>query len=134
MYQGYLVKIGSTELDFKWINYADYSITPNQRQDLDSFRDNNGYLHRTVLPHTATKIEFNTPPMPESSKMELFGIFENNFTNKQERKLTINYYSPDTSTYKTAEVYMPDVQFQLQTVDEHGQLWYDTMRIAFIEY
>ena len=54
MYQGYLVKIGNIKLEYKYIQYGSYTVTPNQRQDLDSFRDNNGYLHRTVLSHIAT--------------------------------------------------------------------------------
>lgn len=134
MYQGYLVKIGNIKLDYKYIQYDSYTVTPNQRQDLDSFRDNNGYLHRTVLPHTATKIDFETPPMPESAKMALFGMLNSHYTNALERKLEIEYYSPDTSAYKTATVYMPDVDFKLRTVDDQGQLWYDSIRIAFIEY
>ena len=60
-YKGYLLKINGTELPGQYIQ--DYSSTPNQAQDKDSYQDLTGELHREILPHTRSKIEFKTPPM-----------------------------------------------------------------------
>lgn len=133
-FQNYLMRIGGTALPYDLIQIGSYKATPNQRQDLDSYRDNSGFLHRNTLAHTATKIEFNTVPMTEAQKESLMQIFRSNFSSEKERKLSANYYDPETSTYKTGTFYMPDIEFQLYTVDEHGVLWYDSFRVAFIEY
>ena len=57
-YKGYLLKINGTELPGQYIQ--DYSSTPNQAQDKDSYQDLTGELHREILPHTRSKIEFKT--------------------------------------------------------------------------
>mgnify|MGYP000066748476 CR=1 FL=1 len=65
-YKGYLLKINGTELPGQYIQ--DYSSTPNQAQDKDSYQDLTGELHREILPHTRSKIEFKTPPMSLEEK------------------------------------------------------------------
>ena len=61
-YQGYHIKFSdNTTLPYNYMSHGSYQSTPNQRMDLDSYRDGNGILHRTALPHTATKIEWETP-------------------------------------------------------------------------
>lgn len=134
MYNGYLMKFDSSVLPLDLVQLGTYQITPDQRQDLDSYRDNRGQLHRNVLAHTASKIEFQTVPMTESNKIALMGLFRTHFIVEKERKLNVTYYDPETSEYKTGTFYMPDIQFPLYTVDEQGVLWYDSFRVAFIEY
>ena len=131
---GYLMQFGSQRLPLDLVQLGTYNITPDQRQDLDSYRDNNGVLHRNVLGHTASKIEFQTTPMRESDKVRLMNLLTGHFTNEKERKLDAGYYDPVSSEYKTGTFYMPDPQFTLYTIDEHGELWYDSFRLAFIEY
>ena len=65
-YAGYLIKVGGadgTVFPMKYIRVETYKCTPNQRIDQGSDSDATGTLHRTVLPHTRTKIEFETPQM-----------------------------------------------------------------------
>lgn len=132
-YNGYLIAIGNTTLSFNYIQYGTYHCTPNQRLDLDSFRDTSGVLHRNVLNHTATKITFQTVEMNETSKVALMDAINVSFINELERKLNITYYSPDLSIYKNATVYVPDIDFELDR-DDGGMLWYKPFTITFIEY
>ena len=49
-FQGYLIKVGNYPIPLTYMKLESYKSAPDQRQDLDSFRDADGYLHRTVLP------------------------------------------------------------------------------------
>lgn len=66
-FKGYQLKINGVELPGRYIQ--DYSSTPNQVQDKDSYQDLTGELHREILPHTRSKIEFKTPHMSLEEKI-----------------------------------------------------------------
>ena len=76
-YQGYLLKVDGVIFPNSLIAFGTFSITPNQRQDLNSYRDSTGYLHRNVLPHKITKIEFTTKVLHSNDKMKLQSILKN---------------------------------------------------------
>lgn len=117
------------------IAYETYSITPNQMLDLDSYRSESGVLLRTVLSHTASKIEFNTPHITNDSWQEVWNIIQDGFISAAERSVKIKYYDPDSNSYKTAKCYVPDIQYTIRNLDEvAGVINYDPIRVAFIEY
>lgn len=137
-YNGYLVKVGGangTELPMKYIKLEGYTITPNQRMESEAARAVTGLLHRTTVAHTATKIEFNTPHMTNADVDAMMTLFRNNWTSVAERKLTIQYYDMETDSYKEATVYMPDVKFEIDHIDNTlNMVVYKEVRVAFIEY
>lgn len=45
-----IFKFGSADFS-NLIRAENYNITPNTRQDIDSYRDADGILHRTALSH-----------------------------------------------------------------------------------
>lgn len=132
-YEGYLLKFGNTELPNRFIKYNTFLSTPCQRQDLDSYEDADGYLHRTVLEHTRTKIEWNTPPMRRADKNEMMNIFQSAYENEAERKVSVTYYDDESDSYKTGTFYMPDIQFTYYSATDTDIL-YDSNRISIIEY
>lgn len=132
-FSGYLLKVGSTQVPMQNILLGSYNVTPDQRMDNSSERDTTGILHRDVVDHTATKIEFNTPPISSTDLAALNKIFHDAFSNDLERKLELEYYNPDTDSYETGEFYMPDIQYIIHRADSNV-LWYDSLRFAFIEY
>lgn len=83
-YKGYLLKINGTELPGQYIQ--DYSSTPNQAQDKDSYQDLTGELHREILPHTRSKIEFKTPPMSLEEKI----VFQSFFPDRRSQSENIS--------------------------------------------
>ena len=137
-YSGYLIKIGGssgTILPFKYIKVDGYNITPNQRMETEAKRDVTGLLHRNTVAHTASKIEFTTPYMTNSDLDDMITLFRNAWTNSTERKLVIEYYDMESNTYKTADVYMPDIKFEIDHIDnDHNIITYKETRVAFIEY
>ena len=137
-YAGYLIKLGGasgTAIPMKYMALAKYKSTPNQRMEAKATRAVTGLLHRTTVAHTATKIEFQTPPMTNTQVAELNGLFQAAFTSSLERKLTINYYDQETDTYKNADCYMPDADYTIDHIDQAtNTVYYASIRYAFIEY
>lgn len=130
-YQGYLVKVGAAAFPMRYIRAETYKCTPAQRIDQGSDSDATGVLHRTVLPHTRSKIEFETPQLRGADVAainRLLGIAGN-----VRRDVSITYFDHESQSYKTAECYMPDVAYTIvrQTGDD---LVYAPIRYAFIEY
>jgi len=137
-FNGYLIMLGGslgTVLPLKYMRYETYKITPNQRMDYNSTRDSTGVLHRTALPHTATKIEFNTPRLSNVEMNALMTMIRSRWSSSTERRITLYYYDPETNGYKTGVFYMPDVDFTISNIDTRtGRIMYTETRFAFIEY
>lgn len=125
-YQGYLLKVNGVIFPNNLIAFGSFSITPSQRQDQDSYRDSTGYLHRNILPHKVTKIEFNTKLLHESNKEELENILQGR------DEFTLEYWN---SGYQTGTFYSPDLKFDVYDIDKvSGDIRYKPVRIAMIEY
>lgn len=163
----YLQDVGSNPVTYTAfpvdkIRYETYQITPNQRMDLDTgLRDLSGVMHRNVVPHTATKIEFETVLMPSEEMEKLIYLLRSHFVNWLERDVYLRYFNPEgvrpadvsasygsdnASAYKTGHFYMPDIQFGIRNVDQdtvidgrvnyrdRRRVNYQQVRLAFIEY
>lgn len=115
----------------KYIRVETYQCTPNQRIDQDSDSDATGVLHRNVLPHTRTKVEFETPQMLRGADVlaisTLLGL------SGSRRDVTITYWDHESQSYKTGKCYVPDIKYQLMR-NTGDDLVYMPIRYAFIEY
>lgn len=129
-FNGYLIKVGSYTIPLTYIQLESYQSSPDQRQDLDSYRDANGLLHRTVLPHTATKIEFETTYLTMAQMQDLIQGIRNNYTEQISRTCTLTYYDEETDSYKTGTFYLPGTM----TYKMYNKEIYAPTRFAFIEY
>ena len=140
MFDKYFVKVINSSngaempIPNKFISLASYVSTPHQRQDLDSFQDNEGKLHRNTLEHTRSKLEWNTPPLREAELIELQNIINSGIINEKERKAKIIHYCFDTHTYEQGEFYTPDITFTPMRIMPNGEVLLDKVRLAFIEY
>lgn len=154
-----------TAFPVRYIRYETYQITPNQRMDLDSaggqgmLRDLSGVLHRTVVHHTATKIEFETTLLRSEDVEHIMYILRSHWVNYFERDVWMQYFCPEgekrgdesseygdynASSYKRGHFYMPDIQFGIRNVDRNTIIDpdhtnrrlvnYQQIRFAFIEY
>lgn len=125
-YQGYLLKVDGIIFPNSLIAFGTFSITPNQRQDLDSYRDSTGYLHRNILPHMPSKIEFTTKVLHDADRV----VLENILKNRDE--FTLEYWDTE---YKTGIFYSPDIKYEIYDIDKvSGDIRYKPVRIAMIEY
>lgn len=130
-YNGYLLKVGGKQIPNKFIQLSTYSITPNQRMESSAERDTTGMLHRGTCEHTATKIEFNTPYIKGTDVAQLNQIL--GIANNLPRNVSVEYFDPETQSYKSAECYVSDIQYTIYS-EQNGDLLYAPIRYALIEY
>lgn len=127
-----------TNID-KYIAHENLTITPEQRQDLDSYVNAKGYLKRSVLSHKRTKIDFNTPYLRAGLMHAFVGILNTGCglndgkCSEKQHKLRVRYFNSYDRDYHYAFCYFPDVDFK------YGGVWdnkvhYMPTRVAFIEY
>lgn len=138
-FSGYLIKVGSglsaVEIPLKYMRAETYTVTPDQRMEWSAERDTTGVLHRTTVSNMPPKIEFETPLMTNTDISALNTIIQAAYTNAQERKLPIEYYDPESDSYKTHDCYMPDVNYKIRNVDAVNHVInYEQLRYAFIGY
>lgn len=134
-FEGWLLKFGDTILPNNFIAYDDYTCTPNQRTELDAYRNLNNLLRRDTSENYKTKIEFNTRPLYLPEKIQMQAVFANGLLVEKERKYRVTYWNDEENAYKTGEFYMPDVDFKIINVDEENNtILYNKMRFALIEY
>lgn len=123
------------EFPLKYIKPESYDATPDQRMEISAGRATTGKLKRTTCEHMATKIELNTIPLTNKEVKEISDILIAAFTDTAQRNLEIRYYHPETDSYKTGEVYMPDIQYPINRIDlTTNTIYYNSIRYAFIEY
>ena len=134
-FDGWLLKFGNKVVPNKYLAYDDYTATPNQRTEVEAYRDLNNLLHRDTSPNFKTKIDFNTRPLYLAEKMELQSVFASGLVNRAQRKYSVTYWDDEQNTYRTGVFYMPDVDYKIINVDEETKnILYNKMRFALIEY
>ena len=133
-FNGYLLQVGSYQITGEnFINEKSYKATVNV-QDLDSYRDANGVLHRNALDHAPIKVEINTRPGLNNFEWANFiGTIRNNFTVAKERKAIVTAFIPELNDYVTQEMYMADPEVTIKTIDRNV-IRYESIRLAFIGY
>ena len=137
-FSGYLMKVGSGQTEFtiplSLMRYETYQITW-QTLDLDSYRDSDGVLHRNALTHKVGKIEFNTPLITNTDVKTLMDGITGAYVNATEKKLLATFYVPETDSYVSQYMYVPDIDFTIRNVDTvNNVINYGETRIAFIGY
>lgn len=135
-FNGTLLTVGSYAITGeKYIGENKYNVTKNI-QDMDSYRDANGVLHRNALEHAPIKIELETRDNLTNTDIgTFFGTIKSNFTDAGQRKATVTAYVPEEDNYITQEMYMPDPQFKIKRIDpKTNTIYYEPIRFAFIGY
>lgn len=126
-----LFRFGSASFANK-IKANSYKITPNARQDLDSYRDETGFLHRNALGHTATIVEFDTIPMWDRDMQPLLSSLGT--AGKPERDAMCTYYDPEGGGTKSGHFYL-DSNFTVNIRQVWGnRILYDSCHFKFVEY
>lgn len=135
-FAGYLLKVGDYEIDGTYyINWDKYNVT-KEVQDLDSYRDANGVLHRQALEHIPIKVEFETREnLTNTDVATFFGAISNNYINPLERRALVTAYVPEIDDYVTQEMYMAGPQFKIKRIEPGTNvIKYESIRVAFIGY
>lgn len=130
-FNGYLVKIGSYSIPMQYIQVGSYKVNPKQRQEMYAYRNYSGYLYRSTMGHTPSKIEFTTTVLTGAEVAALMAGM--GVVNNLQRRVAVSYYNPETNGYASGIFYMPNMDF---TIDEivNGEVLYKPIRLAWIEY
>ena len=132
-YSGFLVKVGSYTVPFRYIEAKKYKCGI-KGQDLDSYRDANGILHREALKNVSIKVEWETPnDIDETALRPFMDAINGQYTDSTEKKAVVTAYMPEKGQYVTMECYAPDIEYTINYADGKT-VQYDSFRIAFIGY
>ena len=132
-YLGYLIKVGTYTIPLSIIRAETYTVFKSVT-DLDSYADANGILHRNALEHIANKVEFETIPLLTNAQFtDLMSNLYSQMTSTLERKASVTCYIPETDSYVTQDMYMPDIKPTLYYADA-TKIQYNQVRLAFIGY
>lgn len=133
-YNGFLLKIEDYVVSGKNIISADGIKITRNVQDLDSYRDANGILHREALEHAPIKVEFSTRNMLTDNELQLFlKNIRSRYISESERKVLATVYVPELGEYKTCEMYIATPEPEIWGV-KNDVLYYKPMRISLVEY
>lgn len=132
MYSGFLLKIGNEIFNMKYIKEKTYKGYASV-QDLDSYRDANGVLHREALSHVPIKCEFETIPLDNEQYGQIMDMIRRNYINELERKVSITAFILEYNGYVTQDAYMAEPQPQIQII-KGNKIQYEPLRMAFIGY
>lgn len=138
-FDGYLMKLiavngDKTEIPIEFIRYQTYKCERNT-MDLDPTRDLTAVLHRNPLPHTAYKIEFELTMMDNNRFEQFMNLIRSNYRNALAKDVYLEYYEPESNSYKTGHFYVPDISTPIRNIDIANRIInYQQIRVAFIEY
>ena len=135
-FNGTLLTVGSYAITGeRYIGENKYNVTRNV-QDMDSYRDADGVLHRNALEHVPIKIELETKDNLTNDDIgTFFGTIRSNFTDATQRQVSVTAYVPEIDDYVTQVCYMPDPQFKIKRIDHKtNTIYYEPIRFAFIGY
>lgn len=102
--------------------------------DMDSSRNGNGKLVRTVLPHKVAhcSIEFR-PNLPSSMIGSIMNSIQARYTKPIEKKLVASIWVAELGDYVETEMYMPDIEFTVNKI-ENNKVIYESFTLEFIGY
>lgn len=137
---GYSNKLYSYEtINLNWMQTDQINSTPDQRQDLNSYVNGNGYLKRTVMQHTRTKWEANTHILTYKQKCEFVRLLKKGMVVKDggkcstlKRHVHLRYYNEWSDGYEVGLFYIPDITFNYKLI-LNGVPVYQPIRFSFIE-
>lgn len=138
MFDGWLIKFGNVVLPNSFLLVDGWESVPNQRMEIDAYRDGNILLHRETSENFKTSLTLNIRSM-DLAEMTAFknviGLATLEITSKRQRRLAVTYWNDEELVYKSATVYMPDVTYSIHTVDEDAKdIEYNPFTIELIEY
>lgn len=128
-----LIKFGTEWLPLEFLLADGWVPTPNQRTELDAYRDANVYLHRTTSPNHKTGLTLNFCPMCQNDKERVQAIISRSMVNETERKVYITYWNDETNEYTDGYFYISDITYQ--TLGYFGgERWYKPFTAKLTEY
>jgi len=148
-FEGYLLKAYDENNNLvafpnKYINESSYRTTPNQREEIKAYRnENTRNLTRVTASGKKTSIEFETRPnlhLSDKKKIQKF-FTDNIYPNTQQsasesasqRRIKLKYWNDESNSYKDGVFYRTDIQFTIKKITD-DDIIYEAVKIELVEY
>lgn len=137
-FQGWLIKFGDVQLPNSFLVADGWESTPNQRLELDAYRDANVLLHRETASNHKTKIKLNIRELTLEERIALdnvIGLATLPITDEKQRRFMVTYWNDETLDYTTGIFYVPDITYVIHLLDEENKdIEYNPFSMTLIEY
>lgn len=119
----------------KYIQYNSWSSTPNQREEIKAYRDDNTRnLTRVTAAGMKSVFSFKVRSnLHLDDKMEIQQFFTNAELDTTQRKINIKFWDDENNTYKTGTFYRPNMKFPIVKITD-DDIVYGELTIECIEY
>ena len=138
-FQGYLLRATESELPFdflnKYINASSWESTPNQREELKAYRDDNTRdLTRITAAGRKSVFSFETREnLHLADKIALINYFVDVESDHAQRKVNLTFWNEESNSYTTGDFYRPNMPFKIKKITENDII-YDSLKLEFVEY
>lgn len=136
-FNGWLIKFGEQIMPNDYLLVEGWESTPNQRTELDAYRDGNNFLHRETSENFKSKIVMSVADLDLDDKIRFLEIVNSGMIDAKERKVNVTYWNDETNQYITSSTgfYIPDIKWIIERVDEEAKnIHYKKFTITLIEY
>ena len=119
----------------KYIQYNSWSSTPNQREEIKAYRDDNT-RNLTRITATGKKSVFSfkvRSPLHLEDKKAIQDFFTEAEIDREQRKINLKYWDDELNDYKTGTFYRPNMPFPIIKITENDII-YGELQIDLIEY
>ena len=136
-FEGYLLKAVATGAIFpnKYIEYESWESTPDQREEIKAYRDDNTRnLTRITAAGKKSIFSFNTREgIHLSDKIAIQQFFTSAESNAEQRRITLQFWNEETNSYDTGDFYRPNMAFPIKKITGNDII-YKSMKFDFVEY
>lgn len=134
-FRGYVLKNAVTNsTDNSFIAVETYSTTPNQREELVAYREENTRdLNRVTAQGKKTVITFSMIDMDLFKLERALNFFKTCMVNVEQRKCHLTYWNDEDMMYKTSYFYIPNWTFNVDRIESRN-IYYKTMNVTLTEY
>lgn len=128
---------GVTMLKFphKYIKENSYSVTPDQREEVNTWRDDySRTLYRITAPGKKSVFNFTTRDNLHLKQIEeIQNFFLQHESNALERKIQLYFWNMETMSYDNGYFYRPNMPFPIKSV-KASDLIVGELQFDFVEY
>lgn len=134
-FEGYLMKTGNTIFPHQYILLESWKTTPNQREEIRAYRDENTRnLTRVTAAGRKSVIKFTTRPnLHLSEKQAIQKFFTDNEVDADQRKIQITFWNDESNSYTTGYFYRPNMEFPIKVI-KGNDIVYGSLEFSLIEY
>lgn len=137
-FDGWLIKFDNVQLPNSFLLADGYEDTPNQRLEIDAYRDANAYLHRDTAPDTKTSLVLNIKAMSYKERIafdNVINLASLPYVDHLQRRVRVTYWNDEDLEYKSGIFYMSDIKWVIHNIDEVNKDYeYNPVTITLTEY